>query len=166
MSGLWRERWYPSLGGVIAAGLWIFLGAGLPAPDAVRDLYATTMSLAAITVGFLATAMSIVVAAPDSPLVRQLSRSGYLKDLVRYLKEPFLVGIAIAGICLIGFVVPQCVAELPAFGATWAMLSAWMLLGLFRVGGIFVKIIEQIGKLSNQKPPPPPVAFPADLDPK
>lgn len=154
MNGLFRERWYPFVGAVAAAVLWCYLDLAMPSADARRDLYATSMSFAAITVGFLATAMSIVISAPDSPLVRQLAKSGYLSDLIRYLKEPFLVGILIAALCLIGFILPDEKTAHRAFGAIWASLAVWVLLGLFRMGTIFVQIMAEIGRMSNRKAQP------------
>lgn len=152
MNGLAFERWYPLGGALVLLCAWASFEMGMPASDAMRDLFATTMSLAAITVGFLATAMSIVVAAPESQLIKQLSQSGYLKDLVRYLREPFVVGIVIAALCMAGFVLPDTVTHHGAFGSTWAFLGTWLLLGLLRVGGIFVKVIEHVGRLSlNQQ---------------
>lgn len=152
MNRLRLERWYPFIGAGIAAATWSYFGLSLCPPLAVHDIFANTLSIAAITVGFLATAMSIVVAAPDSPLIRELARSNYLSDLVRYLKEPFLVGIAIASFCLAGFVATESVTSHVAFGATWAFLAVWMLLGLFRIGTLFVRLIELIGKRSLDKP--------------
>jgi hypothetical protein len=151
MNGLARERWYPLVAAIAAAALWVYLGVKTPGADALRDLYATSMSFAAITVGFLATAMSIVVSAPDGPLIRQLASSGYLEDLIRYLKEPFGVGILIAAQCLVGFVLPESLTSHIAFGAVWSGLVAWMLFGLYRMGTIFVKIMAHIGRLSTRK---------------
>ncbi|RYG28568.1 MAG: hypothetical protein EON93_18365 [Burkholderiales bacterium] len=145
MRQLWIERWYPIAVACVAAAVWHSLEAKLPGADAIRDLYATTMGFAAITVGFLATAMSIVIAAPDSPLVRDLSESGYLSDLVRYLREPFLVGLAVAALCLLGFVVPATVTESTWFSSFWALCTVWLIGGLFRIGVIFVRVIEYIG---------------------
>ncbi|MDR7295473.1 hypothetical protein J2X16_000794 [Pelomonas aquatica] len=150
---LFIERWYPLASGMAAALCWWWLCVPFPAPEAARDLYATTMSFAAISVGFLATAMSIIVAAPDSPLVRQLAQSGYLKDLVRYLREPFIVGILVAALCLSGFVLPVDPAKYWAFGTVWAALTVAMLLGLARIGFIFVKVITFIGQQSLKKRP-------------
>ncbi len=156
MNRLYLERWYPAAGAILASAAWGALEFPFPEPDAARDLYATTMGFAAITVGFLATAMSIVVAAPDSPLVRDLAASGYLKDLVRYLREPFMVGLCLAGLCLLGFVVSKEVAGGPLFGCYWAGFAAWLVLSLYRVGAIFVRIIEHIGNRSLRTPRTPP----------
>lgn len=141
------------LGGLVVALVWVLLDASMPAPDALRDLLATSMSLAAITVGFLATAMSVVIAAPDSPIVRQLAVSGYLKDVIRYLKEPFLAGLTVASVCLLGFILPTKATNAVCYGALWSALCTWMILGLFRVGGIFVQVIELIGQLGSKPKP-------------
>ena len=146
MTPLFREHWYPLVGGLLVAAAWCFLHVEFPAPDPARDLYATTVSLASITVGFLATAMSIVVSTPDGPLVKKLASSGYLKDLIRYLREPFLVGLLVCAICLVGFVLPEKVTQTAAFGATWSGATAWMLLGLVRIGVIFVRLLSYAGK--------------------
>jgi len=143
---LFREHWYPLAGGLLAAVLWGWLNVEFPGPEAARDLYATTVSLASITVGFLATAMSIVVSTPDGPLVAKLASSGYLRDLIRYLREPFLVGLFVCATCLAGFILPPLVTQKWVFGATWSGATVWMLLGLVRIGVIFVRLLSLAGK--------------------
>lgn len=140
MSRLFRERWYPCfLGAVLSLG-WYFLG--LPSPESPRELLSTLVGLASIAVGFLATAMSIVVAAPEGPLLKQLRDSGYIEDLIRYLREPFAFGIGLVIACIAGYFLPKDSVSHPAFVATLIWLAATLLAGLFRISIVFMQFLR------------------------
>ena len=135
------ERWYPFGIGAIATILWAHWCLLPPAADNIHDLFATEVSFAAIVVGFLATAMSIVLAAPDSAVMRQLRASNYIDDLVRYLKEPFIVGLAVAAVCLVGYFEAR-VSRAPVFLGTLVFLTAMLVAGLCRIALVFMRFLK------------------------
>lgn len=137
---LWAERCYPAVFGLAAGVAWLRLDGAVT--ESPRDLLATLVSLASIVVGFLATAISIVVSAPPTSLIRELRDSGYSHDLVRYLKEPFVVGLALLALAVAGyFLKPEhlkhsyCVAAL-------ITLTAWLVAALARIGFVFLGFLK------------------------
>ena len=140
MNALLVERWYPSCLGAVAALAWY--GLDLPAPENPRELLSTLVSLASIVVGFLATAISIVVAAPEGPLIRQIRDSGYVEDLARYLREPFLFGIALVLACIAGYLMTKDALGARALTAALLWLAASLLIGLLRISMVFVKYLR------------------------
>lgn len=149
MSPLFRERWYPTAVAAVVCVVWWWGGKPWPPADAVRDLLATSMSLASITVGFLATAMSIIAASPDNSLLRQLRQSNYMDDLMRYLHEPFVVGIFFAALSLVGFFCSTFTGLAADVIATlWILCAASLLVSMQRIGSIFVKFLRASAKSS------------------
>jgi hypothetical protein len=131
-----------------AAYLWKSLA---PVPlDSPRDLLGTLVSLASIVVGFLATAMSIIVAAPDSALIRDLRSSGYINDLIWYLKEPFLAGIALAAIGIAGYFLTPALLKSPIFLGGVVFLTSWLLAALCRVALVFMNFLRASAHASKE----------------
>lgn len=164
MALLW-ERLYPLLIAIAAAAVWWACGQPFPKTEdgATRDLFATAMSLASITVGFLATAMSIVIAAPDGALMRQLRTSSYLDDLVRYLREPFQVGLLVAGLSLLGFFTTSAPLDsLRWLNLLFVFCATLLLSTLFRIGSIFVTFMRAIAA-ERLSPPRAPSACTAKV---
>ena len=77
------ERWYPVVGAAGASAVYVILLWGEPLPKRSGDLIAATISVAAIAVGFLGTAQSILLSMPNRRIVRQLQDIGRFK-LVRH----------------------------------------------------------------------------------
>jgi hypothetical protein len=147
---LFVERWYPTgvAGGVTVA--WTYCCPA--APDNMHDIFATSVGLAAIVVGFLATAMSIVLAAPDSKIMQELRSSGYIGELIWYLREPFLVGLALAAVALAGYFISADVAKKPAFVGALVFLSTLLIAGLFRIAMVFMHFLKAgVQKASRTK---------------
>lgn len=141
--GLFFERWYPTTVGILVTVAWWAVGHPLLGKEEARDLYATSMSLASITVGFLATAMSIVAASPENSLIRQLKESRYMEDLIRYLREPFSVGLFFAALSLVGFFCNGLSGHAAnAFGAIWVASAGSLLASMYRIGMVFVRFLK------------------------
>jgi hypothetical protein len=145
------ERWYPSSLGFILALVWFFLG--LPPPENPRELLGTLVSLASIVVGFLATAMSIIVAAPEGPLIRQVRESGYVEDLARYLREPFLFGTALVVASVSGYFMTKEVLGSTYFMAALLWLAISLMFGLIRISLVFIKYLRADANLRRKAPP-------------
>lgn len=149
------ERFYPSVLGSAVGLACLLLGFCLPVFDTTKDLFATSMGFSAISVGFLATALSIVISAPDSPALRRVVLAGKHDNLSAYLKEPFHIGLLVGSICILGFVVPEDTVRGALYSSIWAGLTVWQLLGLFRISMVFVKFIaanahEQLEEAKRQ----------------
>ena len=140
MGSLKVERWYPFFLGAVVTGAWAHWCA--PPKEGIHDLFATAVSFAAIVVGFLATAMSIVLAAPDSPIMRQLRSSGYIVELVRYLREPFMVGLAVGSLCLAGYYTSDAVSRSQWFLGSLVFLLTMLMAGLLRIAMVFMSFLK------------------------
>lgn len=137
---LWIERCYPIGLSIGAALAWLTWCRG--PINGPHDLLATAVTLSSIVVGFLATAMSIVLAAPDSSLMKDLRSSGYVHDLVHYLREPFIVGLALAAFSLSGYVVSEDAAKGDLYVGVIIWLAAWMLGGLLRIAIVLMHFLK------------------------
>lgn len=138
MNWLWVERWYPAAIAGVATALWLPLGCVINQP---HDVFNAAITLASIVVGFLATAMSIVLAS-DSKVMQDLRTSGYIADLVRYLREPFGTGLVLAGVALLGYFMPDDASKHRALAGTLLFLSVALCLGLLRIGNIMLKFLR------------------------
>ena len=159
MGSLRVERWYLFFLGAAVTGAWAHWCA--PPKDGLHDLFATAVSFAAIVVGFLAIAMSIVLAAPDSPIMRGLRGSGYIDDLVRYLREPFMIGLAVGALCLAGYYATEASKSQWFLGALVYLLSM-LLAGLFRIAMVFMNFLKSPPFQQSAVAPSSPQAL--DLD--
>ena len=137
---LFVERWYPT---GLAVGVTFAWRRWCPTtPDNMHDIFATSVGLAAIVVGFLATAMSIVLAAPDSKIMQELRASGYIGELIWYLREPFLVGLALTFVALSGYFISADAGKQAGFVGTIVFLSSQMIAGLFRIAMVFMHFLR------------------------
>jgi hypothetical protein len=137
---LYVERTYPVAVAALTTAAWASL-CKVPT-ESLHDLFATSVSLAAIVVGFLATAMSIVLAAPDSRVMKQLRESGYVHDLVWYLREPFVIGLVLAALSLSGYLISPTAAKANLFVGALVFFSTLMLAGLFRISMVFMHYLK------------------------
>ena len=126
------ERLAPLLLGGIASSLYFVFGRSVSLAPGLRDVFYATVNIAAIGVGFLLTASSILVAVDGKWIVRRAKESGAYKLLVRYL-------IAATYWCLTVAVVSS-VALLfnPAWKLGWYRygMAAW----LFFAGAAFASL--------------------------
>lgn len=160
---LWIERWYPLGLSLLTVSAWSRWCSGpISGP---HDLLSTAITLSSIVVGFLATAMSIVLAAPDSSLMRDLRNSGYIVELIRYLRQPFIVGLALAAFALSGYVVQEDVAKGDLYVGVVIWLAAWMLGGLLRIAIVLMHFLKYHPKrpVALQSAPTEPLAA---IDPR
>ncbi|WP_227104528.1 hypothetical protein [Chromobacterium rhizoryzae] len=100
MSLAW-ERFYPFvLSFVLTAVYWRY---PLPFPDDVKDLLSASLSFGAITAGFIATAIAILMALPNDSIMASIKSSGFVEDLIRYLRQAFYSSLLFSLFCLVSF---------------------------------------------------------------
>lgn len=127
MKSLTLERWWPYASGCAGAAVWWFV-LGKPFPSDANDLYATAGGAAAVAIGFISTAMTIVLAISGTPVYRSLKQSGYGKRLLLYLFEGVLLGTLFVLTAILGFyprhehIVPIYQAAFVASGLTVASM--------------------------------------------
>lgn len=83
--GVFIEKWYPMILGLVAFSVGACYLWHNPIPVALRDLFSVAVSIGAIAVGFLGTAMSILYTIERRWIVKQLKRAGLFDRLIGYL---------------------------------------------------------------------------------
>lgn len=106
----------------------------------IDKLLPLSVSVASTAVGFLAGAISILIAVKDSTVVRILRRDGHIKILVAYFRTAITatIGLIVFSVILIAFTFPwgNYVAVfwlgLGAFSAAASFRIVWLLMGILR----------------------------------
>lgn len=143
LTKLQRERYYPLVVAIPAVILWRLCEKPIPKDGDALNFYSSLISMASIAVGFIATAMSVVMSAPENSLLRQLKASNYMLDIIRYLKEPFFAGIMLCILCIIGFLLkgsPEYIQD--TYNHAIIYVASWLFLGLHRMGRSFVMLMK------------------------
>jgi len=96
------ERWHPAVLGVLSGAGCCFLGVAISGLIA-KELLSAIISAAAISAGFLTTALSILMSVGQTAIGRQLKRHGRLGHLFGYLREAIASCLLLCGVCLLGF---------------------------------------------------------------
>jgi len=139
------ERWYP-----FACGLAAGLGAGLCLAAPPKDALISTLSghginVAAIAVGFLATALSILVSIERARVTQVLRDAKYYPIVLGYLVKPirlwFGVALASAALLVTWDHVPTSYHRTTF--AAWIFLVTWAATATYRVAAILAKILQR-----------------------
>lgn len=130
------EKWYPSLFGVVAALIsWTVYDATMS--SAVKELISTTISIAAIAVGFLGTTNSILISIDTRDVIQRLKQMGSYSLLVDYLISATQCSLGLA-------VLIQPAAWHPYAFAAWVFLVATALAQCHRVIRLFGRILRSL----------------------
>lgn len=154
MRTLWWERWYPWLGAVAAGGAYVFLLCGRPLPEKSSELFSNLINLSGISVGFLATALSIILSSGKNRLIANFESIGYKKHVSGY----FLAAVHSAlAFCLLNavFLVTKPAPSTrvgTAEIALWCTLAVATVLSYYRVIRILV-FVFRAPNLKERKAP-------------
>jgi len=131
------ERLYPFVIGIAAGTAWYLLKIEFPQGKA-DTILSSTLTFGAILTGFIATAKTILMSLKGSRLFRTLVSSGYIKDLVSFLRDSIITSLLFCIASFVGFFigVHSCY-----FGAIWIGLAAMSLSAFWRVIGAFLTIL-------------------------
>jgi len=141
MNSLFVERYYPYAAALLGAGAWYCLGR--PFPEDASSFLTAALGFAGTLAGFLATAQAILMALPSESVMGQLKSSGYIDDLVRYLREAFygLMGFAILNLC--GFFIERGNMLPMWFRLAWIGLAILSVLVFHRLTRIILHIMRR-----------------------
>ena len=136
------ERWAPTfVGAAVAVGWWF--ADGNIGQHYAKELMAALLSAAAISAGFLTTALSILLPLAAAPLGKRLKRSGYLPHLFSYLRWALYSCLALSGACVIAFFfVPEAGALPRAISTAIIFLSAFAAAALVRIAEVLINLFE------------------------
>jgi hypothetical protein len=135
MKSLWWEKLSPYILGTAAAGVQLYLD--IPFPK-VSEVASAALTLGAILTGFLATAITIILALEDLPVMSRLRETGYIKEILDYLREAIWLCFAFSIWNIVGFfVAPSAVW----FSVVWMFLAIASAVAFKRFTGIMFKIL-------------------------
>lgn len=147
------ERCYPVLLGIIAAAIYLSVpqARNYRMPESLAALMAAVVSIGGISVGFLATAKSILVTIDDKAIIQKLKKAGYYKRIVKYLlagiKWSFLLTLWSAAALLVDLKGTMAWTWLHAAGfAVWVFLAVTATLSYYRIINIFYAILNTLDK--------------------
>ena len=135
MTKLWFEKKYPYLIAAIAGILWWQLKPGFPVD---KSIISSTLSVAGIFVGFLATSKAILISM-NSPIMESLKESGYIKELVSYIGQAIWSNLGFCVVNIIGYFVKT---DSLYYGTIWIVICSCSFLCFVRVTTIMLKIFE------------------------
>lgn len=82
---LWVERSYPAIFGVLAGAGYYLVFKDRALPSSFNELMAAVISVAAIAVGFLATAKSILISIENTEIIKKMKGVKYYDHLLDYM---------------------------------------------------------------------------------
>ncbi|HKX04343.1 MAG TPA: hypothetical protein VJX71_17745 [Methylomirabilota bacterium] len=139
------ERWYPLACG-LAAGFGVGLLFATPPKDALLStLTGHGINVAAIAVGFLATALSILVSIERARVTQVLREAAYYPIVLGYLVAPIRLwfGVALSSAALlVAWDHLASTYHRPVFAA-WIFLVTWAATATYRVASILAKILQR-----------------------
>ena len=137
------ERWYPvALGVAVGIGsLWIKEPIRL---SIAQDLANPITSILAITIGFVAAALTFLLSATDLSAVRTLRTGTGFNQLVDYHWQAIVSGMIAALLSLCVIVVCKQLATWPQFAVfhLWVASVVWAFSAFFRVVNLLQKLLR------------------------
>src|SRR5579864_745140 len=128
------ERSYPFILALVAAiGFFLFVPRFPVSANAAPSLFSAMISLAAIAVGFLATAKSILLTIDKRQIIIQLKATGKYETLVDYIVFAILWSFALAAASAVCFIADL---STPAEWHHW-VFTAWVFILVTAGGGCF-----------------------------
>ncbi|WP_329839137.1 hypothetical protein [Stenotrophomonas geniculata] len=102
MTARMRERLYPYLCGAAAFGVVLFLKENSYTISYSENMLSAVISLGGIFAGFLATIKTLLLTI-SSDVKDRLTVSGYMKDLLAYLREGIYGSLILCVVAMLGF---------------------------------------------------------------
>ena len=146
---LWFERWYPLVGGSLMAAGYCQFGPKFVVPDDLSKLFSNAITLGGISIGFLATAQSILVTVQDRELIKSFKEAGKYNYLIHYLMHAIHASFFLAAISTAGLLYTPAQPTVPVKDPklfvlccdVWVLCSTTAILTYYRVVRIFSRIL-------------------------
>jgi len=138
----------PYIFGVVLASIYGFGLSHLEPPASVKDLLSAVLNVAAIAVGFLSTAKSILFSIENKKAIKQFKQSGRWETLLKTMLAAVHWSMSLAamsGVCLLVFE--------PGPGKWWWMprvaLIAWVWV-MGTAAGLYVHVVRTLSVVLSQ----------------
>lgn len=145
------ERCYPLLGGLIVAAVYLLVPSlrTYVLPDTLPLLLSAVVTVAAIAVGFLATAKSILIASDDRPIIKRIKDAGLYRRILRYFRAAifwsFLLSILSAAALLFNYNGLTAWDWPRSLGtAAWLWVATAAMLSYHRIAGIWYTTLDSL----------------------
>lgn len=140
----WFERLRPPLAGAAGTLAYVLMCHNRDFPTSTRDLFPATLNISAITIGFMATAKSIMFSVGDTRRIRLLKQHGsyyHLVDsLVSAINWSFLLALASAACLLVDL----------KWHYSWTFIGGWLFCAI--VAGVwFYQVIHAFASILRSK---------------
>lgn len=96
------EKWLPYIIGFIFTLLYYLLSDKKTLPDSLKDIFSAATSFSSITIGFLATAMSILLSIDNNHIIRELKNVKIYYKLIDYFMDAIKISFIVALLSLLG----------------------------------------------------------------
>ena len=142
------EQYYPVTFGAIASFAYLLVFLLYPSfslTNRFRDIFIASITINAISAGFLAAAEATVISINNSKVIVWMKDSGVYEKTITYFKDAVVLSIACAVfsmlLLLIDFNNP---VKYILWGiSTWVFGFAYSMLAMYRVINIFSKVIKK-----------------------
>jgi hypothetical protein len=148
MAKSWRsdvDRLYPEFFAALAVAAYMNLFGGPPVPKTAKDLFSACINVSAISIGFLATAKSIIISTGGNRPIRMLKQAGRYRDLVQYLWRAVWWSFMLAIVSTIGLVadLDKPKALYPLAFAGWLGVAVATAFSCYRVTRVLTVVLSQ-----------------------
>jgi hypothetical protein len=141
MTSLLFEKTWPCAGALIITLLWCqFFDAHFPTE--LSGFLTVSGTVAAVFIGFLATAKAVILGLSQSEIFAVIKRTGYSSLLISYMFQTSIAAIALLVLSLCGFFLPT--QPIPFwFSYCWMLTATASILLYLRIASVLYKLIER-----------------------
>ena len=136
------ERWAPTWIACATSVAWWWCDGEIPEYFA-KELLAALISAAAVAAGFLTTALSILLPIATSTTGAKLRKSGYDRDLFKYMRSAIWSCMTLAAIAVVAFFTFKANKPSALASALLIYTAAHAAAALVRVAEILLSIFER-----------------------
>jgi hypothetical protein len=142
----WVERTYPLLLGFLVGLIALYVTKLYGVTDSIKDIFSAVMNICGITVGFLATVETIILAFNDQHIIKQLKKTGSYKRILNYFLGAIQYSFVLLVLSAIGLSLDFKTDSIwqPYFLGVWCWTLATSILSYYRAIDIFSAILSAL----------------------
>jgi len=145
------ERWYPLVGGVASALLYLAIPLSRThvLPETLPNLLSAVLTVAGVAIGFLATVKSILISIDERPIVQRMKEAGVYRRVIGYLRAAitwsFILTLVSSVALLANYKDVRVWDTQRQLGtAIWIVVAVGALLSYYRIAGIWQEILDRM----------------------
>jgi len=136
-------RWWPYIVAVLVTCVWRATAKDT-FPTDFGGLMAASSTVAAVLIGFLATAKAFMLGMSDSSVYKSLKNGGYTIDLFARLSDGLFGGVTLLVTSIVGFFVLGDAKQPPLdwFTSAWVYFASLAVLVFYRMASILFRLLK------------------------